>query len=195
MNNLSHLPEVRQLWAARGTALENLSGAAKIQKDLAEEIYAALKNNTPIDSLLEKFDPSKIPIELFPFLCLETAIKLGELEAVKKLFSCYEKMTDYKEKMLTSFYMEVPYRPIFWLAAVCTSENVTKACKRETPKTATYIKIMEFMETKLDIPSDYIHKNTLGAITREEYIKLFGKMPKKDEIKAYIEQRLKNPSN
>ena len=136
-------------------------------------------SNENADSLIATFDPSRIPLELDPYYCLEIAIKVGNLEAVHSLFSRFEeKRPFFKEEMRSSIYMEVPYRPIFWLSLVCDSRKVPFGA----PPCETYIKISQFLEEKLEIKSDYFHQTPKGNISKWEYVEKFCNDPIKKNL-------------
>ncbi len=142
---------------------------------------------------LAEFDPSKIPlVSRFTFYVLETAIKIGNLNCVKNIFSRYkETMPSYKEELRSGRYCQHPYRPIFWLAGVCDTQ---KAFIHYPPE--EYIKIMEFLEEELEIGLDHLHLTPGQAFTRMEYIDKFAKTPEKREaIKAHYEKKQKQNSS
>ena len=160
-------------------ALNQLTVEGKFQRELSGKILDLLYSNENADSLIATFDPSRIPLELDPYYCLEIAIKVGNLEAVHSLFSRFEeKRPFFKEEMRSSIYMEVPYRPIFWLSLVCDSRKVPFGA----PPCETYIKISQFLEEKLEIKSDYFHQTPKGNISKWEYVEKFCNDPIKKNL-------------
>src|SRR3990167_1136822 len=84
-------------------ALNQLTVEGKFQRELSGKILDLLYSNENADSLIATFDPSRIPLELDPYYCLEIAIKVGNLEAVHSLFSRFEeKRPFFKEEMRSS---------------------------------------------------------------------------------------------
>lgn len=153
---------------------KNLSVSALKQYELIDRILADLVNGNLKDSLIYAYNPGLIPVVLDPFYPLETAIKLGDFFNVERIFSCFERTmkANYKKEMTECSNMEVGYRPIFWLAAVCDPEKVAKV-GRPPVAPETYFKIMKFMELKLGIGPDYQHLTHKGLISRVEYITKF----------------------
>lgn len=161
-----------------------------IQKDKVGQIIDAMIKTFPICYMVDSFNPSLLPMKavkaglfysatkIHAFYCLETAIKLGDVKAVKNLFSRYEStMPNSTELMRQSFYMEVPFRPIFWLAGVCDPNAVIKMIPslEHAELVKKHYKIIRFMEKKLGIAADHQHKVPTRTFSRSEYIMTFCK--------------------
>lgn len=166
----------------REDALKSLSPEAAQQREMGGFIISGLLEGKQVTAQISAFNPTAIPLALNPYYYLEIAIKLGDLEAVKALFNRYaEKRSNYKEEMRQSILMEHPYRPIFWLGAVCDPHKPQKM-GAPAPNLTSYVKIVEFMEEKLDISASYQHPTPKGLINKTEYISLFCKDEQKKSL-------------
>ncbi|MBA3284779.1 MAG: hypothetical protein H0U27_06940 [Nitrosopumilus sp.] len=124
-------------------------------------------NESEIYSLIELYNPPVHNKNGIPYYyVLETAIKVGNLEFVKRIFERYQLTTpNYIEEMRSREKSEVHYRPIFWLAGVCNTRFVNGR-----PDPIRYVEIIDFMEEKLQIKPDHIHITPYGNITKIKYI-------------------------
>lgn len=126
------------------------------QEILMRSLCERLNEGIFCQKLIKRFDPSKLTSQTLNviFYPLEIAIKAGNLKAVKSLFKRYnEKLDDCIEKMRLSKDMEVPYRPIFWLAAVCDHRKMKPQVDFKE-----YTKIIKFLNKKLNVNIDHVHK-------------------------------------
>lgn len=116
--------------------------------ELSVEIYEGKPVN---EEWLKLYHPA---YHYYSFHPLEIAVKMGNLDAVKKIFNHIIKLNDgYLDILRNSQEMEITGRPIFWLAAICDSGKVP----HKRPTHQDYINIIEFLEKELKILPGHEH--------------------------------------
>lgn len=147
----------------------------------------ALINNKEINTtLIENYNPSHIKHPRY--YALETAIKLGRLDAVKIIYNALVK-SGHKSNLAKTLGMEVKGRPIYWLAIVCNSQHLKHFENyNDVPHPSVYFEIVDFLEKELSIdPDKPVTTAETYTFTKREYIQTHATDPQKKE---YFLERL-----